>query len=403
MKKRLSKLLHHSYHLLPKNSEKIDIVHITLLIEWNCMNIDELMRIKDGHQNSYAPFFNVIVGNPPYQKDTGNGAVAIYHHIMNIAQELGKNISMIYPARWTNAGRGEGLEQFRNNELNSKHYRKFIINSHDSGIFEDATIKGGVNYFLWNYEITEKVLYIFNQMKQSRTTLLNNDPMMIVDPRFSEIVHKVSPNNYIKICSRNHYGSHLETDYKIEKLAAEKTADDTGTRIFYSSMKGGIHTAIIPKKSSKHNDEGYKTIASRTADPDKRNNTLRRQNRLFIIKPGEIVSGSFLQIQKFDTHEEAYNCAKYLRTEFAMFLLGIITHAQSTVRNNYKLIPNLDFKTGEIKDKPGVFLNFNNMESLNEQLFNIYELTTDERNLILNSVKPWKDDSSIDIENLVNL
>lgn len=403
MKKRLSKLSHHSYHLSPKNSEKIDIVHITLLIERNCMNIDELMRIKDGHQNSYAPFFNLIVSNPPYQKDTGNGAVAVYHHIMNIAQKLGKNISMIYPARWTNTGRGEGLEEFRINELNSKHYRKLIIHSHDSAIFEDATIKGGVNYFWWNHEETDATEYFYNGMKQSRTTLLNNDPMMIVDPRFSLIVEKVKTKNHIIVSARNHYGMHLEADYRIEELAATKDKNDEGTRIYYSGKGGGIRQIVIPKNSGKHSDEGYKTIVSRTADPDRKNNTLRRQNRLFIIKPGEIVSGSFLQVQKFDTYEEAYNCAHYLRTEFAMFLLGIITSTQNTTRGNYRLIPDIDFRTGEIKDKPGTFLNFNNMESLNEQLFNIYELTADERTLILNSVKPWKDDSSIDIENLVNL
>ena len=368
------------------------------------MNIVELSEIITTTNKSLkTPVFDAVVGNPPYQKDTGSGAVAIYHHVMNTAKEISKNISMIYPARWTNTGRGDGLEAFRDEELTSEHYRKFIIHSHESEIFKDAIIKGGVNYFLWNHQKFPQTEYVYNGTVQMRKTLLNNDPMMIVNPKFSKIVEKVKPIHHLVVCPRNYYGMHLEADYRIEELASTKDDKDEGTRIFYSGKGGGVRQTIIPKNSGKYSDEGYKTIVSRTADPDKRNNTLRRQNRLFIINPGEIVSGSFLQVQKFDTYAEAYNCAKYLRTEFAMFLLGIITSTQNTTRGNYTLIPDIVFETGEIKDKAGVFLNFNNVESLNEQLFNIYELTEDERTLILNSVKPWKDDSSINIENLVNL
>lgn len=365
------------------------------------MNIAEMSKIMTQKKAFQSPAFNAIVSNPPYQRDTGSGAVAIYHFIMQTAKQVSENISMIYPARWTNTGRGEGLDSFREEELNSKHYSKFIIHSHESEIFEDATIKGGVNYFLWNYKETTNTEYIYDGIIQNRTTLLNGDPMMIVDPRFSKIVEKVKPNNHMVITPRNYYGMHLEADYRIEELASTKNEDDTGTRIFYSGKGGGIRQTTIPKNSGKYSDEGYKAIVSRTADPDKRNNTLRRQNRLFIVNPGEIISGSFLQAGKFDSYEEALFCVKYLRTEFAMFLLGIITSTQNTTRANYKLIPDIDFKTGEIKDKPGTFINIFELDSLNEQLFEIYNISENERELIISSVKPWKDDLSIDVENLL--
>lgn len=365
------------------------------------MNILELSELTNAKRMHRDAAFEAVVSNPPYQRETGNGAVAIYHFVMEIAELLGEHISMIYPARWTNTGRGEGLDNFRNNELISKHYRKFIIHPRESEVFKDATIKGGVNYFLWDKKETDTTEYIYGGITQIRTTLLNDYPMMIVDPRFSKIVQKVNPENFIMVTPRNYYGNHLEADHSIEKLASTKNSNDPGTRIFYSGKGGGIRQTTLPKNSGKHSDEGYKTIVSRTADPDKRNNTLRRQNRLFIISPGEIVSGSFLQAGKFEKYEEALFCAKYLRTEFAMFLLGVITPTQNTVRGNYRLIPDIDFSTGEIKDKQGTFLNSNNLDTLNEQLFKIYELTEEEQKLILQSVKQWKDDSSIDVENLL--
>lgn len=365
------------------------------------MNIAELSELTNAKRTYKHSAFDAIVSNPPYQRETGSGAVAIYHFVMEIAELLGEHISMIYPARWTNAGRGEGLDNFRKNELNSNHYHKFIIHPQESEIFEDANIKGGVNFFLWDKQETSTTQYIYGGIVQARSTLLNDDPMMIVDPRFSKIVQKTKPENFVIVTPRNYYGPYLEVDYKIEELASTKNADDPGTRIFYSGKSGGVRQIVLPKNPGKHTDDGFKVIASRTADPDKKRNTLRRQNRLFIINPGEIISGSFLQAGKFDTYEEALFCVKYLRTEFAMFLLGVITSAQSTTRGNYKLVPAIDFSTGEIKDKPGVFLDFNKLDTLNEQLFKIYGLTKVEQDLILHSVKPWKDDNSINVKNLL--
>ena len=59
-------------------------------------------------EHSVTPFHSVL-GNPPYQREVINGAVAVYHHMMNLAKELSEHISMIYPARWISTGRGEGL------------------------------------------------------------------------------------------------------------------------------------------------------------------------------------------------------------------------------------------------------------------------------------------------------
>lgn len=347
--------------------------------------------------------FNAVVSNPPYQKDTGNGAVAIYHHVMNIAKLISLNISMIYPARWIIGGRGEGIEEFRNEELCSHNYRTFVIYSAESAVFEENNIKGGVNYFHWTKQDNKKTHYVYNTIEEFRITLKNSNSVMILDPRFSKIATKVSPKNHVKVMPRNYYGIHLETDYNIEKLAENfKNSTDNrkeSTRIYYSGKLGGVRTAIIPKNSGKHSDDGYKLMVSRTADPDRKNHkTLRRQNRLFLLKPGEISGGSFLQIGLYERKQEALNALKYFRSSFAIFMFGLITPVPSTTRNNYRLIPSVDFSTGIIEDFRNNSeidpLDFSEVkETLDTQLFKIYKIDANEQSLIQECVKKWVDEA----------
>lgn len=346
-------------------------------------------------EHSITPFHSVL-GNPPYQREVVNGAVAVYHHMMNLAKEVSEHISMIYPARWISTGRGEGLEDFRNSELFSTHYRTFVIHSGEKAIFTNATIKGGVNYFHWDKTYDGTMTYIYNGYSQKRTSLIDGKLMIIADPRFVQIIDKVQPVRHFIVQSRNYYGIHLESDYSVEKLAANVPEDernlDQATRVYYSGKMGGVRSTFIPKGSAKYSDEKYKVLVSRTADPDKKRNTLRRQNRIFLIEPGEICGGSFLQAGTYETELEALNVVRYLKTTFAAFMLGTSTHTAATTRASYKTIPDIDFTTGSIKDFPYSDFKLDWAEThntLDEQLFTFYNIDEEEQRLIHQSVRHW--------------
>ena len=90
--------------------------------------------------------FDAIVGNPPYQEETGGvsrQATPVYNLFVTNAVKMDAHyVSMIMPSRWF-AG-GMGLETFRNDMMYNRHitYIKDYVNAKDC--FPQISISGGV-------------------------------------------------------------------------------------------------------------------------------------------------------------------------------------------------------------------------------------------------------------------
>ena len=98
---------------------------------------------------------DIVIGNPPYQVETGDGTVItgkkpIYQGFVLKSIEITKTgkVCLIIPSRWTM--RGTGLEQLHDNlEMLEKHIRNITdyMNWQVPVFNKNIQIAGGVMYF----------------------------------------------------------------------------------------------------------------------------------------------------------------------------------------------------------------------------------------------------------------
>ena len=127
-------------------------------------------------------YFDVIIGNPPYQlSDGGNNASAtpIYQLFIQQAKKLSpRYLSMIVPSRWF-AG-GKGLDAFRSEMIADTRIRELHDYLNASDCFGNGVeIKGGVCYFLWDRVDNTKPICYNIAKKNSHVVLISVSEVFI--------------------------------------------------------------------------------------------------------------------------------------------------------------------------------------------------------------------------------
>ena len=61
--------------------------------------------------------------------------------------------------------------------------------------------------------------------------------------------------------------------------------------------------------------------------------------KINIYKPKEVMTATYLLLNYFDNLKQAENCASYLRTKFARFLLSLTLSSMHITKNNFLFVP----------------------------------------------------------------
>lgn len=343
--------------------------------------------------------FDLTVSNPAYQiKVNGNktAATAVYHLHMNVAQQVTDSITMVYPSRWTQGGKGSGFNEFRETELNSTHYVAYHDFTDATLFFPGVEIKGGINYFLWDANKTKPGVNAYLDQIHDYRDVIRNGKIHVRSVETVTILNKVACRTPLStiVGSRDYYGIDVSRYQKIEQYEEMEPDSPGSMRILYSKPGRGILSRHISTEHTKRDTGKWKVVASRTASNTK-GRKLRRQDRMMIVEPGTIVADNFLVIGQFDTEQEAINMIRYMKTELSSYMYGVLTPTHDATKANYALIPLVNFSTGEILDKSGVFLNFDSPETLDDQIAEAYGFTDGDRDLMTRDVKPWKSRTDI--------
>lgn len=316
--------------------------------------------------------FDVIIGNPPYQlSDGGHGRSAkpLYHKFIQQAKKLNpKYLTMIIPDRWF-AG-GKGLNEFRDEMLNDKRFKKIVDFTSASDVFPGADVPGGVCYFLWDSSyngLTEIEVRNGSQVDISKRYLNEFDTFI----RYSTAI-----NIIMKV--RKHSNSFMNEQVSSRKpfgLATNERPKTKGDLILkyyggYGNYPSNLITVgndLIPL---------WKVITSKTSydhagQPDKEGKR-RVFSTLEILEPNEICTETYIIVGAFSTENECIKLLNYLKTKFTRFLVSQLSFSQDITKDRFVFVPIQDFS------EPWT----------DEKLYKKYGLTEDEISFIENMIRP---------------
>lgn len=333
--------------------------------------------------------FDVIISNPPYQLATGGGteekksatqAKPIYHKFIEQAKKMKpRYLTMIIPARWYNGG--IGLNQFRNDMLNDKHITKLVdyINSKDC--FQGVDIAGGVCYFLWDRDHESETCEITNISGDSVTKSIR--PLDEFETLFIRSNEAIGIINKVKAKT---------TRFMIEMVSAIDTFGIPSKEKGHSVRQEGdvslLHTmgynnqgvSYLSRdkvKKNQHLIDKYKVKISIMVPQGgevgiRPENGYRSISTPQILPPGQVDSFSYLNIGFFDTKQEAENLVSFVSCKFTRYLLRATYSSVHVSRDNFLFVPMMDFTKGWS----------------DEELYEYFELSTEERDLIEKTMRP---------------
>ena len=286
---------------------------------------------------------------------------------------------------------GRGLDNFREENINDKHFTLIHDYENDQEIFPNTDIGGGIMYFLWDKNHNGQLDYYMHNndsIIKTKRFLNTGDSIIIRDYNSSVIVKKShSEDSFMKlVSSQKPFG--LRADIirtKPEYFSNIKTREK---EVKFFAWDGMPTIKFISKENLKNLDnvEKWKVFLSKTADPPIRfgreNNEILRKP--FLGEPNNACSETYIMIGPFDNDYEAKTCLKYIKTKFLRFLVLQKKKTQNVSKDVFEFVPLQDFT-----DKSDIDWS-KSISEIDQQLYKKYNLTEDEINFIESKIKPME-------------
>ena len=287
--------------------------------------------------------FDVIIGNPPYQLDTGGSgkqAKPIYNLFVEQAKKLNpRYLTMIIPSRWF-AG-GMGLNDFRNEMLSDSRIRTIVDYVDAKDCFPGVDIAGGVCYFLWAKDTHGDCIVInkFQGAEDESKRPLNEFKTFVRFGPAVDILRKVNIKHeepLTKIISATRpFG-----------LQTKDRPDGKGSIHLVSSAGDG--KISLKRVTCGHEMvDKWKVMTSKTShdhagQPDK-DGTRRVLSRVELLGPNFVCTESYIILGSFEKQLSAQHCLEYVKTRFARFFVSLLSFSQDITRERFAYVPIQNF------------------------------------------------------------
>jgi site-specific DNA-methyltransferase (adenine-specific) len=318
--------------------------------------------------------FDVIVGNPPYQMETGGSgrqAKPVYHVFVQQAKKMRpRYLTMIIPSRWF-AG-GMGLDEFREEMLNDTRFRKIVDYPISSECFPGVEIKGGICYFLWdrdNKGLCEVITLQNNTISIMTRPLLEEGCDIFI--RYNEsisilrkVLKKMDTSFTEQVSTQKPFGLRTFCQGKHEHF-------DGAIKIYTNNGFGYIKSdEVVTNQDWVKKHKIYITMAYGAGEKFPH----QILNRPFYGEPNTCCTETYLVIGPYYSKEESLIVLSYIKTRFFRFLVLLRKNTQHAAKGVYSFVPMQDFS------EPWT----------DEKLYQKYGLTQDEIAFIESMIRPME-------------
>lgn len=376
------------YSLLELKIENIESKYTSYnLIEENELIKDETIKINNNDMK-----FNVIVGNPPYQRSQESTSdKPIYQDFMELTYGLSSNVTLITPARFLfNAGKTP--KSWNNKMLNDEHFKVVWYSNDSSEVFPNVDIKGGLAITLRDKNQNFGSIGTFTPYSEVKSILkkvLANNFSSLSDLvfapesyRLSKKLHLDFPELESRLSKGHKYDLTTNIFDKLQEtfLDNRPNMDDDFIQVLGRQNNNRVLKWIKKEYVDKHNNlDKYKLVLPKSNGTGKFGEKLSTP---LICKPNEGHNQTFISIGAYDSEIEANNLLKYIKTKFSRLLLGTLKVTQDNKKSVWKNIPIQDFTSKSEIDWT------KSIEEIDQQLYRKYKLSSKEIEFIEKMIKP---------------
>ncbi|WP_429968204.1 Eco57I restriction-modification methylase domain-containing protein [Enterococcus sp. AZ046] len=345
--------------------------------------------------------FDVVVGNPPYQENSGTSARddAIYNYFYDLSERVAKKYILISPARFLfNAG--STPRAWNTKMLSDIHLKVVFYNQDSSSVFPNVGIAGGVTILYRDSDKDFGAIETFTSFEE-----LNNIAQLVSKKSDESLSAVISGRGIYRLTSR------LHDDYpEIKNMQSKGHQNDIGTgafdkfdNIIYFKNKPDDGNSYVLIQGRYDNTRTERWIRSEYVNKPFANDKWRvilpkaygtgisekgpaatLIGEPFVIAPYVGFTETYISIGKFNSEQEAKNALKYVKTKFARTLLAVLKVTQDNTKEKWSKVPMEDFSSNYPIDWT------KSISEIDRQLFAKYNLGEDEIDFIEKKVKPME-------------
>ena len=292
----------------------------------------------------------VIIGGPPFNTNDGGGrgdsASALYHRYVQVAKGYKPQyISMYMKAVWYSGGKGQGLNEFRQEMLDDT---KIAILSdypdpkycHINGI----NLRGGVCAFLWDASHQGECNFISHingkEYKSKRFLKTDGENILIRYPQGLSILEKVKAfeedvfSNWVSGRDPFGFGDNFK-DYKPHPTASYTTK-------LYCVKKeiGYIKWSQVGKDYRPLSNKWKVLVAKASPGEDTLPHSII--SAPIISEPKSVCTNGLFVVKTLKSEKQAQNLIAYMHTSFFRFMMLLAKNGHNLTSNAYRYVPVVD-------------------------------------------------------------